>query len=78
MTGLIFLTMAALAAASGLSSTHFYGSPILLGVGWNFGFIGVTTDPCRAHDEFILAATAQNLKKLAKLAPDPIQAKAAA
>ncbi|WP_435141998.1 transposase [Pseudopelagicola sp. nBUS_19] len=24
---------------------------------------------CGAHDEFILAATAQNLKKLAKLAP---------
>ena len=27
-------------------------------------------DPCGAHDEFILAATAQNLKKLAKLAPN--------
>jgi hypothetical protein len=26
--------------------------------------------PCGAHDEFILAATAQNLKKLAKLAPN--------
>ena len=25
--------------------------------------------PCGAHDEFILAATAQNLEKLAKLAP---------
>ena len=25
--------------------------------------------PCGAHDGFILAATAQNLKKLAKLAP---------
>ncbi|NOR61784.1 MAG: hypothetical protein GQ535_04715, partial [Rhodobacteraceae bacterium] len=25
--------------------------------------------PCGAHDEFIFAATAQNLKKLAKLAP---------
>lgn len=34
--------------------------------------------PCGAHDEFILAATAQNLKKLAKLASHPIQAKAAA
>lgn len=33
--------------------------------------------PCGAHDEFILAATAQNLKKLAKLAPNPIQARAA-
>ena len=34
--------------------------------------------PCGAHDEFILAATAQNLKKLAKLAPNPIQVRAAA
>lgn len=34
--------------------------------------------PCGAHDEFILAATAQNLKKLAKLAPKPTQAIAAA
>ena len=33
--------------------------------------------PCGAHDEFILAATAQNLKKLAKLAPTPIRASAA-
>ena len=32
--------------------------------------------PCGAHDEFILAATAQNLKKLAKLAPSQTQARA--
>ena len=32
--------------------------------------------PCGAHDEFILAATAQNLKKLAKLAPNPIRTSA--
>jgi hypothetical protein len=25
--------------------------------------------PCGAHDEFLLAATAQNLRKLAKLIP---------
>lgn len=31
--------------------------------------------PCGAHDEFILAATAQNLKKLAKLAPNLDQAR---
>jgi len=43
MIGLVLLIMAALAAASGLSSVHFYGSLILLGVGWNFGFIGATT-----------------------------------
>ena len=27
--------------------------------------------PCGAHDEFLLAATAQNLRKLAKLIPAP-------
>jgi transposase len=27
--------------------------------------------PCGAHDEFLLAATAQNLRKLAKLRPEP-------
>ena len=34
--------------------------------------------PCGAHDEFILAATAQNLKKLAKLAPNMVEAQVAA
>jgi MFS family permease len=42
-TGLVLLIMAAIAAAMGLTSVHFYGSLILLGVGWNFGFIGATT-----------------------------------
>jgi len=27
--------------------------------------------PCGAHDEFLLAATAQNLRRLAKLVPSP-------
>lgn len=43
MTGLALLIAAALSAATGLSSTHFYGSLILLGIGWNFGFIGATS-----------------------------------
>lgn len=34
--------------------------------------------PCGAHDEFILAATAQNLKKLAKLAPNQNRTRKAA
>jgi hypothetical protein len=33
--------------------------------------------PCGAQDEFTLAATAQNLKKLAKLAPNPIRTRTA-
>lgn len=43
ITGLLLMIMAALAAATGLSSAHFYGSLILLGIGWNFGFVGATT-----------------------------------
>ncbi|MEM9320561.1 MAG: MFS transporter [Pseudomonadota bacterium] len=41
--GLVMILAAALAAASGLSPAHFYGSLILLGLGWNLGFIGATT-----------------------------------
>ena len=32
--------------------------------------------PCGARDEFLLAATAQNLRKLAKLVPPPMPAMA--
>lgn len=42
MTGLALLIVSAVVAISGLTSPHFYGSLILLGVGWNFGFIGAT------------------------------------
>ena len=40
--GLLLLITSAIIAASGLASPHFYGSLVLLGVGWNFGFIGAT------------------------------------
>lgn len=40
--GLLLLATSALIAASGLTSVHFYGSLILVGIGWNFGFIGAT------------------------------------
>ena len=33
--------------------------------------------PCGAHDEFLLAATVQNLRKIAKLIPVPQSAMAA-
>jgi hypothetical protein len=29
-------------ALMGLELTHFWGSLVLLGLGWNFGFIGAT------------------------------------
>ena len=41
--GLMLLIASALTAGSGISGWHFYGSLILLGVGWNFGFIGATS-----------------------------------
>lgn len=40
--GLFFLALAAITGASGLSASQFYGALILLGVGWNFSFIGAT------------------------------------
>ena len=41
--GLLIIAASAVAASLGLSAIHFYGSLILLGIGWNFGFIGGTT-----------------------------------
>jgi MFS family permease len=43
VTGLAMLIASGLAAAAGLSAAHFYGALILLGLGWNFGFIGGTS-----------------------------------
>jgi len=40
--GLALLIGAALVAASGVSVHHFHGALIVLGVGWNFSFIGAT------------------------------------
>lgn len=47
--GLMLLFSSGLAALSGLEIIHFWGSLILLGVGWNFGFIGATTLLTRAY-----------------------------
>lgn len=43
LIGLVLLIASSIAALSGLTSIHFYGSLVLLGIGWNFGFIGATT-----------------------------------
>lgn len=40
--GLLMIGAAGLLALMGLDIFHFWGSLILLGVGWNFGFIGAT------------------------------------
>ncbi|MDQ2065562.1 MFS transporter [Xinfangfangia sp. CPCC 101601] len=41
--GLMILAGAGAVAISGVELTHFFGALILLGLGWNFGFIGATT-----------------------------------
>ncbi len=42
-TGLFLLIAAALLGINGVSLAHYYLGLILLGIGWNFGFIGSTT-----------------------------------
>ena len=47
--GLGALALAGAVALMGVELTHFYGALILLGIGWNFGFIGATTMLSRTH-----------------------------
>jgi predicted MFS family arabinose efflux permease len=49
--GLALLILSVLVALSGLSGGHFYVSLILLGLGWNFGFIGATNMLTRVVSE---------------------------
>lgn len=41
-TGAVLLGLSAVAALADTTLAHFYVSQILLGVGWNFGFVGAT------------------------------------
>ena len=43
MAGFALIALSATGAATGLSAVHFYGALIVLGLGWNFSFIGATT-----------------------------------
>jgi len=47
--GLAFLVLAAVIGMSGVTVAHFWGGLMLLGVGWNFAFIGATTMVTRCH-----------------------------
>ncbi len=47
--GLVILAFAGGVALSGVELTNFYGALILLGLGWNFGFIGATTLLASSH-----------------------------
>ncbi|EYR83771.1 MFS transporter [Shinella sp. DD12] len=47
--GLLLIGGAAVVALFGLEVGHFWGSLILLGIGWNFGFIGATAMLASTH-----------------------------
>ncbi|MEO0372195.1 MAG: MFS transporter [Pseudomonadota bacterium] len=47
--GLVILAGAGAVALSGVALEHFFVALILLGLGWNFGFIGATTMLASAH-----------------------------
>ena len=47
--GLVILAMAGGVAMAGVDLLNFFGALILLGVGWNFGFIGATTMLAGSH-----------------------------
>ena len=48
-TGLVILAAAGAVAMSGVELEQFFIALILLGIGWNFGFIGGTTMLARSH-----------------------------
>lgn len=48
-TGLVILTGAGAVALSGIALEQFFLALVLLGIGWNFGFIGATTLLTSAH-----------------------------
>ncbi|MFE3839614.1 MFS transporter, partial [Pseudogemmobacter sonorensis] len=48
-SGLVIIALSAIFALAGLDIFHFYVSLILLGIGWNFGFIGATAMVAATH-----------------------------
>ncbi|WP_102223366.1 MFS transporter [Acidimangrovimonas sediminis] len=48
-TGLVILAGAGMVAMMGVDLMNFFGALVLLGLGWNFGFIGATTMLAGAH-----------------------------
>ena len=49
-TGLAILAAAGAVALSGVALANFFGALVLLGIGWNFGFIGATTMLAGSHN----------------------------
>ena len=48
-TGLVILALAGGVGLAGVALTNFFVALVLLGIGWNFGFIGATTMLAGAH-----------------------------
>lgn len=48
--GLVILAAAGVVALMGVDLTHFFVALVLLGIGWNFGFIGATAMLAGAHE----------------------------
>ncbi|MFQ6552394.1 MFS transporter [Aestuariibius insulae] len=48
-TGLVILAAAGVVGLSGVELTNFFAALVLLGLGWNFGFIGATSILAAAH-----------------------------
>ena len=60
MLGLAILAAAGAVALSGVELSHFYVTLVLLGLGWNFGYIGATamlTDSYRPSERAKVQAT---------------------
>jgi predicted MFS family arabinose efflux permease len=47
--GLGFIVLTGIVAISGLTVAHFWSALVLLGIGWNFAFIGATTMVTQCH-----------------------------
>lgn len=60
--GMIFIVLSAIISINGTSPEYFYAALVLLGIGWNFGFIGSTTMLSTAYKKSE-AARAQGLNE---------------
>jgi MFS family permease len=50
--GLVIVALAGVVALTGVDISNFFVALVLLGIGWNFGFIGATTMLAGAHESY--------------------------
>jgi MFS family permease len=51
-TGLVIIAISGFVGLTGVELENFFAALVLLGVGWNFGFIGATTMLAGAHESY--------------------------